>query len=139
MPARIALLCWCIPKVLSAHGCCFALCVNARSFSLLAHLVCLVQLEWTESTRPLPGLSDVLESLRAVDGISDIKLLRQATVPGVSPELELWLGKEKAEADAYSVAARAGSIVQELAVKGTLDKDELRAELDRALMAQQPS
>lgn len=95
-----------------------------------------MQLVWSDCTGPLPGLSEVLDSLRAVDGISEVKLLREATVPGVSQELELWLGKQQSEADHYLVAARSGTTVQELAVVASLSKERLSAELDRALTAQ---
>lgn len=91
------------------------------------------EVDWREVSALLPGLEAVLAALKAEDGISSVTVEREARVKGVvSQDLELWLTKDQV-GDHFSVVARAGSTLQELAVHGSLGKDELKAAIDKAL------
>jgi hypothetical protein len=90
-----------------------------------------MQVEWKSIDSPLPGLEDVVKELLQVDGISDVKLGRQASLPGhVAQDIELWLSRQQVQ-DHWTVLARSMSAVQELAVYSTLPKEELALTLKR--------
>lgn len=90
-----------------------------------------MQVNWQSVEDPLPGLQTVVHKLTAVDGITEIKYGRQASLPGhVSQDLELWLSTKQV-GEHWTVLARSMSAVQELAVFSTLEQAELKACLDR--------
>lgn len=90
-------------------------------------MIAAVQASWEASDAPLPGLETAIERLRLVQGVSDVKVVRQTTVPGtVSQDIELWLSTEQV-GDHWAVLARAGQEVQELEVFATLTQSEMKA------------
>jgi hypothetical protein len=87
--------------------------------------------KWEEGSEPLPRLQEVVAKLLDVDGITEVKLGRQGSVPGlVTQDFELWLSTEQ-KGDHWVVVARSGSCVQELEVYSLLDKQELKACFDK--------
>lgn len=92
-----------------------------------------MQTEWTDGGEPLAGVEAVVRELQQEEGITEVKVGRQATTMGVvSQDFELWLTKEAFEGH-FNVVARMGSSAQELAVYCSLDRDGMKAAIDRVL------
>ena len=80
---------------------------------------------------PLPGLLDICDALRAVPGITAVTLGRRAQEQRVvSQDLELWLTNDPV-ADGYNLVARAGRAVQEVHVVTALQRDDIKAAVQR--------
>ncbi len=80
---------------------------------------------------PLPGLLEICEALRRMDGVDAVTLGRQAREQRVvSQDLELWLTNDKV-ADGYNLVARAGRQVQEVHVKTAMARDDIKAAVQR--------
>ncbi|GAQ80445.1 S1 RNA binding domain containing protein [Klebsormidium nitens] len=80
---------------------------------------------------PLPGLEDICNELQKEDGVLSVALGRQAVEKRVvSQDLELWLSNAPAE-NGYTLLARAGRQVQEVMVETTLDREAMKAAIQR--------
>ncbi|KAI5079774.1 hypothetical protein GOP47_0005253 [Adiantum capillus-veneris] len=84
------------------------------------------------STEPLPGLADICQELLKEDGIDDVTPGRVAIEKRVvSQDLELWLSSAPVENGNFTLLARAGRQVQEVHVKTALDRDGIKAAVQR--------
>jgi len=84
-----------------------------------------------QAEAPLPGLLDICDALRAVPGIRAVTLGRRAMEQRVvSQDLELWLTNDPV-ADGYNLVARAGRAVQEVHVVTALQRDAIKAAVQR--------
>jgi len=74
----------------------------------------------------LPGLLDICDALRDFPGIDSVTLGRQAQEQRVvSQDLELWMTNDTV-AGGFNLVARAGRQVQEVLVKTSLTKDDIK-------------
>ena len=86
-------------------------------------------------TTPLPGLDELCEALRGVEGVQGVTLGRQAVEKKVvSQDLEVWMTKQEV-ADGVHLVARSGRLVQEVLVRTTLSRDAVKAVVQRATNA----
>eukprot|EP00899_Mesostigma_viride_P010113 jgi/Mesvir1/19102/Mv12849-RA.1 len=75
---------------------------------------------------PLPGLETIVKELLAEKGIDDVIPGRQATERRVvSQDMELWLSNVPVEGG-YNLLARSGRQVQEMQVKTSLSREEMK-------------
>lgn len=83
-------------------------------------------------TEPLPGLAEICQELLEEDGINEVipgRLALEKRV--VSQDLELWLSSAPVEAGNFTLLARAGREVQEVHVKTILDREGIKAAVQR--------
>ena len=79
------------------------------------------------SGEALPGLLDICDALRDEPGIESVTLGRQAQEQRVvSQDLELWMTNDTV-AGGFNLVARAGRTVQEVLVKTSLPKEDIKA------------
>eukprot|EP00850_Spirogloea_muscicola_P020763 SM000226S07404 [mRNA] locus=s226:143510:146562:+ [translate_table: standard] len=84
---------------------------------------------------PLPGLDAICKELLNEPGILSVVQGRQALEQRVvSQDLELWLSNAPAEDGRYTLLARAGRQVQEVQVSTTLDREGMKAAVQRVTM-----
>jgi len=80
---------------------------------------------------PLPGLPEICEALRRTPGVEAVTLGRQALESRVvSQDLELWMTNDKV-VDGYNLVARAGRQVQEVHVKSSLSREDIKVAVVR--------
>lgn len=88
--------------------------------------------EEESSTEPMPGLVEICQELLQEDGIDDVSPGRMALEKRVvSQDLELWLSSTSVENGNYTLLARAGRQVQEVHVKTSLDREGIKAAVQR--------
>lgn len=81
---------------------------------------------------PLPGLADICEELLQEDGIDEVTPGRMALEKRVvSQDLELWLSSAPVEDGNFTILARAGRQVQEVHLKTSLDREGIKAAVQR--------
>ena len=74
-----------------------------------------------------------MSALTDYSSIDKVAPGRRASMTGhVSQDMELWVSKEQVD-EHWTVIARSGPNVQELAVYGSLDRDELKSAIDTVL------
>lgn len=84
------------------------------------------------STEPLPGLAEICQELLKEDGIDEVSPGRMAMEKRVvSQDLEIWLSSAPVEDGSFTLLARAGRQVQEVHVKTALDRDGIKAAVQR--------
>eukprot|EP00262_Sarcandra_glabra_P008432 TRINITY_DN21958_c0_g1_i1.p1 TRINITY_DN21958_c0_g1~~TRINITY_DN21958_c0_g1_i1.p1 ORF type:complete len:414 (-),score=76.64 TRINITY_DN21958_c0_g1_i1:301-1476(-) len=86
------------------------------------------------NTEPLPGLENICKELLQEDGITDVKICRQAFEKRVvSQDLELWLSNTPVDNKQFTLLARAGRQVQEVNLTTTLNQEDIKKALQRVL------
>ncbi|KAL2620551.1 hypothetical protein R1flu_000756 [Riccia fluitans] len=81
---------------------------------------------------PLPGLEQIVSYMLQEEGISEVTLGRQALERRVvSQDLELWLSNAPVDDGKFTLLARAGRQVQEVHLNTTLDRDGIKAAVQR--------
>eukprot|EP00250_Pteridium_aquilinum_P031612 c4392_g1_i1 orf=299-1477(-) len=84
------------------------------------------------STEPLPGLEEICQELLQEDGIDEVSPGRVALEKRVvSQDLELWLSSAPVEKGSFTLLARAGRQVQEVNVRTALDREGIKAAVQR--------
>ncbi|KAG0613250.1 hypothetical protein M758_6G087900 [Ceratodon purpureus] len=80
----------------------------------------------------LPGLEQICEELLNEEGINDVTLGRTRLEKRVvSQDLELWLANAPVEDGKFSLLARAGKQVQEVQLNTNLDREGIKAAVQR--------
>jgi hypothetical protein len=80
----------------------------------------------------LPGLEQICAEILQEEGIKGITLGRQKLEQRVvSQDLELWLSNEPVEDGKFSLLARAGRQVQEVQLNTELDREGIKAAVQR--------
>ncbi|KAH7426002.1 hypothetical protein KP509_11G080900 [Ceratopteris richardii] len=83
-------------------------------------------------TEPLPGLAEICQELLKEEGIEEISPGRIAMERRVvSQDLELWLSSAPVQDGNFTLLARAGRQVQEVLVKTTLEREDIKAAVQR--------
>eukprot|EP00249_Psilotum_nudum_P000947 c13168_g1_i1 orf=260-1525(+) len=81
---------------------------------------------------PLPGLEEICDELLQEDGITNVALGRQVLEKRVvSQGLELWLSNADVEDGNFTLLARAGRQVQEVQLTASLDREGIKAVIQR--------
>ncbi|KAL3681363.1 hypothetical protein R1sor_024319 [Riccia sorocarpa] len=81
---------------------------------------------------PLPGLEQIVAYMLQEEGITSVSLGRQALERRVvSQDLELWLSNAPVEDGSFTLLARAGRQVQEVHLSTSLDRDGIKAAVQR--------
>ncbi|KAG6551177.1 hypothetical protein Mapa_007412 [Marchantia paleacea] len=81
---------------------------------------------------PLPGLEQIVAYMLKEEGITKVTLGRQALERRVvSQDLELWLSNVPVEDGKFTLLARAGRQVQEVHLETSLDRDGIKAAVQR--------
>lgn len=91
-----------------------------------------VDIEDESLSEPLPGLADICQELLQEDGINEVTPGRLALEKRVvSQDLELWLSSVPVEDGNFTLLARAGRQVQEVHLKTSLDREGIKAAVQR--------
>ncbi|GAX75429.1 hypothetical protein CEUSTIGMA_g2873.t1 [Chlamydomonas eustigma] len=97
--------------------------------------VTLETVQWGPTRIVLPEIQQLIDVLKALPGVVEVRLGRQATEAKIaSQELVVYLTKEMPTEEGFDAVARLGNVVQELYVAAkVVTKEEARALLARAV------